>query len=290
MKILLFLIGFCASAQTVPIKGGVLHYRDFGTGEALLVINGGPGMSSEGFVPLAEKLAFYQRVILFDQRGTGQSKLDVIDSNSVTMELMVRDIEALREHLQIEKWNILGHSFGGMLAAHYADRHPQRIGKLIMSSSGGIDLGLNGYVQEEIDKKLGKTGRDSLHYWTARLDQGENARKGRARALAPAYVYKRENAPIIANRLTQANPQVNALVWQDLRRIGFDHSQSFRHFTSPVLVIQGKNDILKISTAQAIASAFPKSELVLLDKCGHYGWLDRPDSFFPAIEKFLKTN
>ncbi len=290
LALLLFASTFSQTGSTIPIEGGVMHYREFGEGDPLLVINGGPGMSSEGFTDLARKLSAYQRVILYDQRGTGRSVLEKTDSETITVDLMVQDIEMLRQHLGIGKWNVLGHSFGGMLAAHYAAKHPERIVKMIMSSSGGIDLGLTAYVQEEIENKLGKTGRDSLSYWTARLETNETARAGRARVLAPAYLHKPGNAPVIAKRLTEGNAQVNALVWQDLRRIGFDHGKSFSGFRQPVLVIQGKNDILRVSTAQKIASSFVNSQLILLDKCGHYGWLDRPDSYFPLIEKFIKSN
>ena len=295
-KLLLLLVIFAGCAQegtVIPIEGGVMHYREFGQGKPLLVINGGPGMSSEGFTDLAQKLSFYQKVILYDQRGTGKSKLDKTDASTITMDLMVQDIEALRKHLKIEKWSILGHSFGGMLAAHYASAHPQRIDRLVMSSSGGIDLGLQRYVQDTMDSKLTQTGRDSLALFNNRISSGDSSpatRNGRARALAPVYVYKKSNIPIIAKRLTEGDMEVNSLVWQDLRRINFDHSKSFANFGHPVLVIQGKNDILKMSTATAIAAAFPKSELVMLDKCGHYGWLDRPDAYFPALENFLKPD
>jgi proline iminopeptidase len=58
------------------------------------------------------------------------------------MSMMVKDLECLRQHLRLDRWIILGHSFGGMLARYYATIHPQRITSLSLSSSGGIDLEL----------------------------------------------------------------------------------------------------------------------------------------------------
>ena len=101
-------------------KGGVIYYRSFGKGVPMLIINGGPGMNSEGFTQLAIQLSKNNRTILFDQRGTGRSKFTVTDSSTITMQLMAEDIENLRKKLNIDKWIILGHSFGGMMASYYA--------------------------------------------------------------------------------------------------------------------------------------------------------------------------
>ncbi len=55
------------------------------------------------------------RTIIYDQRGTGRNTIDLPDSNNITMDLMVTDIENLRKKLKIQKWTVLGHSFGGLL-------------------------------------------------------------------------------------------------------------------------------------------------------------------------------
>ncbi|HEY0091333.1 MAG TPA: alpha/beta fold hydrolase, partial [Flavobacterium sp.] len=137
--LLFFLIPVSILAQSegaVKIPGGLVSYRTFGTAEPILIINGGPGMNCNGFVPLAEKLSAHNMIILYDQRGTGKSQLDKVDASTVTMDLMISDIEALRNNLNIKKWTILGHSFGGMLASYYATIHPDKNDKLIMSSAG----------------------------------------------------------------------------------------------------------------------------------------------------------
>ena len=63
----------------VDIKDGVIFYRVFGEGEPMVFLNGGPGFSSEGYEMYAKTFASKKRkVILFDQRGTGKSKLKKI--------------------------------------------------------------------------------------------------------------------------------------------------------------------------------------------------------------------
>ena len=62
-------IGFCQEHGLIKTTDGVLHYQTFGRGEPLLIINGGPGLDCEGFIPLAELLSDKYMTILFDQRN-----------------------------------------------------------------------------------------------------------------------------------------------------------------------------------------------------------------------------
>ncbi|WP_428224012.1 alpha/beta fold hydrolase [Flavobacterium sp.] len=266
------------------------YYKTFGKGEAILIINGGPGMNSNGFEYVAKKLATQYQTILYDQRGTGKSTLKELSSKTITMKAMADDIEALRKHLKIKKWTILGHSFGGMLASYYATIYPQNINKLILSASGGLDLGLNEYVGQNIQNRLTKTEQDSLSYYSTKITNGDTSKAtilGRGRALAPAYLYYKKHIPVLAERLTQGNSRINALVWEDLQRIKFDCKPQLKNFKQPVLIIQGMQDIIAQKTALQTQKVLPQAKLVLMDKCGHYGWLDAEEVYFKNIFDFL---
>jgi proline iminopeptidase len=267
-----------------------LYYRTYGKGKPLLIINGGPGMNSNGFVDLAKRLSNQRQTIIYDQRGTGKSTLPQLNNTTISMDLMVADLEQLRKHLKFEKWSILGHSFGGMLASYYASIYPNRIEKLVLSSSGGIDLGLQSYAGTEINSRLSAQERAQLAYWNNKISNGDtsfHARLQRGLNLAPAYVYNKTNVPIIAKRLTEGNSTINSLVWADLQRIGFNCAEKLKSCNAPVLIIQGKQDIVLAKTALKSKSAFKNSKLMLLDHCVHYGWLDQPKLYFEAIEGFL---
>lgn len=272
--------------------GTKTHYKTYGKGEPILIINGGPGMNSEGFAYLAEKLANNNQTILYDQRGTGKSVVKELNFKTITMKLMADDIETLRKHLKIKKWVVFGHSFGGMLASFYATNYPNAISKIIFSASGGLDLGLRKYVANKIHLNLSKIEQDSLAYYNAKIDKGDTTkltRLGRGRALAPAYLFDKKNIPILAERLTQGNTVINQLVWEDLEKISFDCKEKLQKFSSPVLIIQGKQDIINKETAETAHQTLKNSKIVLLDNCGHYGWLDTKESYFKAIQDFLKS-
>jgi proline iminopeptidase len=267
-----------------------LYYRIYGSGNPLLIINGGPGMNSDGFAGLAIALSKNNKTIIYDQRGTGKSVLKKMDSSTITMDLMVKDMENLRKHLQIDKWDILGHSFGGMLASYYATLYPQHIRSLILSSSGGVTLDLLSYASATINSKLTAGQLQQLAYWSDKINRGDSsyhAKLQRGLALAPAYVYDTVHIHAIAERLTQGNSQINSLVWQNLNKIKFDCREKLRSANFPVLVIQGKQDIVSEETALQSKKAFKNSSIVLLDHCVHYGWLDNEEKYFEAIHAFL---
>lgn len=271
-------------------EGVKIHYQIRGEGPPVLIMNGGPGFSSEGFAGLAEDIAElgYQS-ILFDQRGTGRSPLPVINDSTVTMDLMVRDIEAIREAMQIKSWAVLGHSFGGMLANYYTAKFPERVTALIHSSSGGVDLQLLQSSAQNLRERLTMSESDSLTYYRRQFEQTGNEadRRKMNYFLAHAYVYNKKHVPAVAERLMQGDLALNRIVWNDLIGIAYDCKIPLSKFEKPVLILQGTRDILPLSIASRANDVFPNSKLVFLDRCGHYGWLDRKKAYMDELERFL---
>jgi proline iminopeptidase len=109
-----------------------VHYEQSGNprGAPVLFVHGGPGGGTEPkhrryFDPR------HYRIVLFDQRGCGQSTphADLVDN---TTWHLVGDMERLREHLGIERWQLFGGSWGSTLALAYAQTHPQRVSALVL--------------------------------------------------------------------------------------------------------------------------------------------------------------
>lgn len=296
-RIMMFFLVVIVSSQSKSQKDGFaqsagvnIYYRTFGKGTPILIINGGPGLNSDGFVELAKILSARNQTIIYDQRGTGKSVMQKIDDPTITMKLMIDDIENLRKELKIERWIVFGHSFGGMLASYYATIHPDKIISMILSSSGGIDLDLLSYVSKNINARLTPQQLDSANYWSQQIANGDtshSARLHRAEALANAYVYNKKYAPLIAERLTFSNLHINGLIWQDMQKIHFNCASKLSTFARPVLIIQGKQDIIEERTSQKANKILKNSRLVILDHCVHYGWLDNRDAYLSEVEGFV---
>lgn len=245
-------------------------------------------MSSQGFIPLAKKLSKNNTTIIYDQRGTGLSKLDTINSSTVQIDLMVEDIEALRKHFGYEKWIVMGHSFGGLMAYYYASKYTQKVTAMIQSSSSGMDLAMFG--QFNIRDGLTSLERDSLRYYSNKIRNGDNSYKTvlkNASFLAPAYVNDPKHIPTVAKRLTQGNRQINSLVWQDIRQKNFDVKDDLKTFDKPVLILHGEQDIVPLQQAQNAHDILKNSQLVLLPNTKHYGWLDCKKLYYHSIFNFI---
>lgn len=109
-----------------------LYYEQCGNpqGKPVVMIHGGPGGGCSDNMRRFHDPQKY-RIILLDQRGAGRSKphADLVDN---TTWHLVADLERLREHLGVTRWQVFGGSWGSTLALAYAERHPQVVTELIL--------------------------------------------------------------------------------------------------------------------------------------------------------------
>ncbi|HEV2131599.1 MAG TPA: alpha/beta fold hydrolase [Longimicrobiaceae bacterium] len=139
----LFLVG-CRVAQPAALpppvhtgffvgEGGVrLFYRAIGGGgDTVVVLHGSPGFHMNYLLPDLVPLARGRTLLFYDQRGGGRSEL-IPDPDRLTVEHHVRDLEALRRHVGLERLSLLGHSWGSGLAALYALHHPTRVERMLL--------------------------------------------------------------------------------------------------------------------------------------------------------------
>ena len=99
-------------------------------GKPVVFLHGGPGGGTDARMRQFFDPARY-RIVLFDQRGCGKSRPHASLVDNTTWHL-VSDIEALRTHLCIERWQVFGGSWGSTLALAYAQTHPQRVTELVL--------------------------------------------------------------------------------------------------------------------------------------------------------------
>ena len=109
-----------------------LYFEQSGNpdGKPVVFLHGGPGAGSNPAVRRFFDPAKY-RIVVFDQRGCGQSTPHASLEDNTTAHL-VADIEGLREHLGIERWQVFGGSWGSTLALNYAQTHPDRVTELVL--------------------------------------------------------------------------------------------------------------------------------------------------------------
>ncbi|MFD2785575.1 alpha/beta fold hydrolase [Hymenobacter rubripertinctus] len=111
-----------------------LYVRVAGKGPACLLVHGGPGAGSQAVEVLAgPRLETDLQMVYLDQRGSGRSASDL--HKNYSLERQVQDMEELRQQLHLEKWTLMSHSFGGILATAYAQKYPGHVQALILVNS-----------------------------------------------------------------------------------------------------------------------------------------------------------
>ncbi len=274
----------------IDVKGGSLFFKTRGTGDPIVVLHGGPGFDHRQFLPFIWELAQGHQVILYDQRGTGLSKGEV-DSTSINIAAFVADLEAIRRYFKIERLNLLGHSWGGILAMHYALDHPDKLRSLILcSTTASVDAFgemRSNYMErwsESDQLALGEIGGSDA------FKQGDPASWEQFwRIWFRSYFHDPSQADRMdlffpPNTIQNCGPVANLI----LNSIGeFDLHEDLASITCPTLVMHGMADPMPATYAERIHAAIPGSELVLAPEVGHWFFVDGTRIFADSILGFL---
>lgn len=118
----------------LEVESGKLWTKKRGQGTPVLLISGGPGCCNY-MEPVAELIDGFSEVIMFDPRGCGRS---TFDGNGYDLDVALRDLETIRLEYGIEKWVVIGHSWGADLGLAYALEYPESIISFVSLSGTGI--------------------------------------------------------------------------------------------------------------------------------------------------------
>lgn len=265
-----------------------LFYRRTGTpsesAPPLFALHGGPGASHDILVPGLSSLANHREVILYDQRGCGRSE-PMVDEISCTFDDNVEDLENLRTGLGLEKIDLVGHSWGGLLALGYALRMGENVRKIIL-----ITPALTYYPNpswQEFLRTLSSSTRLEMERVRASQDRSEVAKAAALwRLTVREFFHHKEAQREIDLAGMSYSPKVAIRLGQDLKDL--DLRPQLRRLKIPALIIAGKHDPrLALRHHQKLARYLPETTLVVMEKSGHFPFLEEKERFVRVVEKFL---
>jgi proline-specific peptidase len=274
--------------ERMPVGDVSLFVRVAGRGDPLLLLHGGPGMDHTSLLRL-EALAERFTLIYYDQRCNGRS--NGIPVTTMTWERLTADAEALREALGFEKWAVLGHSFGGMVALEYALRYPDSLTHLLLVDTCGDAR----WVRENAPKVLAGRGYNeeaveaARRFFSGRLAPEEVFRA--AMKFSRAYYYRSSRWALIkeipAGFKVKMRPEAQIFgfgqllkEWSVMERLG--------EIETPALVLAGRDDFQFPPEHQAIlADRLAKAELALIERAGHNAPMERPEEVMGIVARFL---
>ncbi|MFC9913173.1 alpha/beta fold hydrolase [Streptomyces sp. NPDC127197] len=271
--------------------GTELAHHVLGDGPPLVCLPGGP-MQASAYLGDLGGLAAHRRLIMLDLRGTGGSAKPG-NPGSYRCDRQVDDVEALREHLGLERMDLLAHSAGANLAALYTARHPERVGRLVLVTPSVIAVGVP--VTGD-DRRAAAELRRAEPWFPEAFAALETIVAGQAtpaswRAIAPFY-YGRWDEAARAHRAAE-DEQRNAQAAAAYAGEGaFDPAATraaLARFGSPVLLLAGEVDLAAPPRAMTeFQGLFPGAELVIQSGAGHFPWLDDGGRFVGIVAEFLR--
>jgi proline iminopeptidase len=269
--------------------GGVtIWYEVRGSGgqRPLIMVNGGPGFDHTYVLcsDAWDAIARTRRVVFYDQRGNGRSGA-LRKGQSCTLADQVADLDALRARLGAERFDLLGHSWGGYLVMAYAARHPEHVAHLIIADSAAPKW----TDTEFIFKYIFPEGVDRQ----ARLDFADGfgdpmANKTSLREyLGMLFVSTEKRDEFLSRADTyHYTRSINEVLNADLAK--YDMWPVLPTFTMPTLVLTGRYDInVAPSTAWKIHKAIPGSKWAVFEHSGHLPYFEEPERFVQVVGDFL---
>jgi proline iminopeptidase len=280
-----------------------LYYQIRGAGpDTLIMLHGGPGLNFDYLAPDLGQMEEHFTLIYYDQRGAGRSTL-ISDPDLLIVEAHVTDLEAVRQHFNIDKATLFGHSWGAMLASFYVLEHSDKVAKMVFSSPGPPRFyPYLSQLRSSIMAWMDDTKRDEIdRLMAARQDSTVSARKSCIDFWEP-FIRGYFSDPHDLDLIRSMRGDFCAGPEEALRNgavVGthtfasiddFDLRDRLQHIDLPVLLITGTDDIFPEESMYEWETAYPNSKLVLLDKAGHYPQIERPEVFFQVVRDFLRDS
>lgn len=254
-----------------------LFYQIQGAGEPLVLISGFASGAWIWYRQIKE-LAKDFRVITFDPRGVGQSK--VSDETPVSIEVIADDTAQLLDKLNIEKANILGASFGGFVAQEFALKYPEKLKKLILACTS---FGGTHHVAPDLEVLAAFAP-------TQNLNSSERVRKFMLPAFTKEFAvnHAEEIEKVCALRESNYVPEI--IYSQQLASATtFDAGNRLAELETETLILTGDCDlVVPPQNSKNLAEIIPNARLKIVEGGSHMFFIENADEFNQAVKDFLK--
>jgi proline iminopeptidase len=279
------------------VNGVRLWYESEGQGEPLVLIAGGPGDSHSPFHPFFSRLADRYRVIYFDGFGVGKSDR-AKSSKEYSFARDVENLEGLRKALGLSQMNLLGHSYGGMVAQAYALKYPQAVKRLILIDtfySGEMWQTNNDSCNDEIRKQYPEVWEQlqRIRARGLRSSAPEHQKAYYGVPLGLFYFHDASKEKLLAKEesnnevyYTIAGDDADFVIGGDIAALDF--RAGLEKLKMPMLVLAGRFDRVSMPRyAVEYKKYAPGARFVMMEESGHFPFIEEPGQTLSVLREFL---
>jgi len=279
------------------ILGGKLYYEEEGHGVPLVLINGGPGSTHHMFHPRFSSYKKFAHMIYYDQRGTGKVTSRDDTGKTYSLRQAIEDLESLRKALKLDKWFVLGWSYGGFLAQCYALTYPERVKGLILGSSLDGLKKVNAMQNNRQQDFISKEEQEAIKKVWAAKDAGKLTLVQAYYNASLAGDWKRNSyeKPASEDLIRTAlyvwcpAPGFRELICSEYFNEFCGLDGKFDDFEIPTLIIEGKWDSnWGMDKVEFMRKNHPHAQVEIFEKSGHGISSYDKEKFLDILQKFLE--
>jgi proline iminopeptidase len=285
----------------INVGDAELYVEEEGKGISLILINGGPGGTHHYFHPWFSKAKKYAHVIYYDQRGCGLSDFEP-GEDGYSVHQAVEDLDAIRKALDIEKWVMLGYSYGGFLAQFYTVNHPENVaGLILLGASTGMHVDTGRSRQRMF---MSEEERDRLKEIRGQVQKLVMEKKLHRKEFMPILLYNnflngdwkrqhfykptRERLSEFALYEWDHDNNFNSIMNRSQGMV--DLKGAFESNPIPTLILEGKYDLTWGEIKPGVLkSNHPNAKMVMFENAGHGIYDEEPERFFSVLKDFMKN-
>ncbi|KIW48154.1 uncharacterized protein PV06_00772 [Exophiala oligosperma] len=274
-------------AHTVIINDLKIHYNvqsDSPSSLPPLIVHPPPwGVGADMYVSTFGRLSSRFTLIVPSPRGNDSSDTPT-DPSAMSTRHIVQDLEALRVHLGLEKVSLAGHSAGGVVVLGYAIAYPQHVDRLVL-----IETDLLGYTRKDQSffAKVGKI------FSSMSVTNDAEFRTFVLKMMHLYFAHPQNGGPEAFEKAWTALPKLStygAYYAADQTEGGkWDQLAELGRVTAKTLVVVGRQDrTCGVEVAETVAHGVKGSNLIVLEDCGHFPWVEQENKFWDIVDGFLR--
>ncbi len=282
-----------ADGRLVPLPDTRLHVVTRGTGPVpLLVLHGGPGLDHTEFGTWLDALGDVATLHLVDQRGQGRS--DRVDPATLSVGRFAQDVTALARALDLDRYVVLGHSYGAFVALRHAVEGDGALAGTIVSAGiparrflAGVPAALEAF--EPVDLRAAVVAS-----WEREATVATEADVHALMADQLPFHFADPRDPRIADvvrAMAPGRPSPEVLRWSaGADGDELDLEDRLGEVQVPVLVLAGRHDrVTTLEAAEAIAAGVPGARLVVFDRSAHFAFVEETEAYDAAVRAWLAS-
>jgi len=267
------------------VNGIKLYYEIHGDGSPLIMLHG-YGATSKVWIGQVDALSKHFKVIIYDQRSSGNSDHPKED---YTLDTLVEDLKGLMDFLKVEKAHLMGQSMGGWVSQNFALKYPDRVNKLVLVGTNHKGAGLHILRDTMIDLyETAKTSKEDAFWKYAKLMHHRSFLKD-MKADPKKKFYGLWSVEDLIEEF--ADNKMSPEDYKRFEKAGSMHDalDQLSELNHPAILIGGSHDKMSPKLVMdEMHAELPNSTIKIFDISGHHVFIERAPEVNEVIIDFLK--